>query len=112
MSRIGGIVRRVGCAALLGTTMVLGLQSAASAGIDPGTGGSGYTIYPTSSPYISYAVVTSCYPTTALIAQAKAVLSGVVALGPKSVNSVDGESFVSLRRVGTYSGHWYCMRIA
>lgn len=97
---------------LASVALVAGSAGAANAGLASGTGGSGYVYVPTASPYISYAVVRSCYPTTALVSQASAHLAGVTSVGPRSVNTLDGTSSVEMRKQGTYrDGRWDCLKV-
>lgn len=95
---------------LAGITVGLASISGAYAGADPGTTGSGYTVFPSASPYTSYAYVTMChsngYPV--LVYEGKARLGTTEAFGPRQ--SWPGpDSTVTLRRIGSYTGNWYCL---
>jgi len=86
------------------------VSGTAYAGVDKGTGGSGYTVFPSSSPYISYAYVTACHSegSPVLFYQGKVTLGTTEATGPKQAWP-GPESTVNLRRNGSYTGTWRCM---
>ncbi len=105
--------RRIKAGAVICIAAVVGSASVALAGAAPGTDGAGYTYFPTSSPYISYAVVTKCLgkPGGAMIVRSKATLATDIAYGPVSVWGFDPSSTVTLRKIGSYYGNWYCLNL-
>lgn len=98
--------------ALAGTMLVSGAPAQAYA--QPGTIGKGNTVYPTSSPYISYARVTQCTsdfgkPNAARRYQGRATLGSTSSVGPLAVFGFDGDSLVEMRRVAVVRGSWACL---
>lgn len=110
--KIGGYLA-IGALVLTG---VVGTSTAAFAGADAGTIGDGYTIYPTVSPFISYAVVTQCQaePGGTPVAwryRGEVTLGSAVAYGGTGTVATGDNSAVTLRKVGTYSGTWRCKNL-
>lgn len=105
--------------ALCGVTLALlftGSVAAYASGADVGTIGDGYTTYPNASPYISYAHVTRCIPQlgvpgAAFVVRGKATLGTDIAYGAKATAG-DPESLVTIRKVGSYHGSWYCKKLS
>lgn len=112
-SRLRRRLGAIGGVLLIGTVLTLGSGNAALAGADAGTYAKGKVITPTASPYISYSNVTECrgFAGGAFIWQSRAQLGTDVATGPV-YTVTDGDSTVSLRKVGTYTGSWRCINKA
>lgn len=106
LSRSGGVL-------LLGTLLVVGTGQVAIAGADAGTIGKGSIITPTASPYVSYSRVTECRGIAggAYVWQSKATLGTDIAYGP-TYTVTDGDSKVTIRKIGTYTGSWRCINKA
>lgn len=113
---MGSLVKRllvIGASVIaFGTMITAGSASGAFAHAETGTVGSGYTYFPTASPYHSYAYVTKCHSAngSAPFYQGEAILGTSSALGPRQAFP-GPDSTVTLHKIGSYRGTWHCLNV-
>jgi hypothetical protein len=103
----------IGASVMAFAAMILvGSVTAAFAGAEAGTVGAGSTYYPTASPYHSYAHVTKCHSAngSAPFYQGEVNLGTDWVKGPRQAFP-GPDSTVSLHRIGSYRGNWYCRNL-
>lgn len=113
MNHIARRVLAVGASVMaFGAMITAGSITEAFAHAQTGTVGSGYTYFPTASPYHSYAYVTKCHSAngSAPFYQGEAILGTSSAFGPRQAFP-GPDSTVSLHKIGSYTGTWHCLNV-